>query len=62
MKRLHLLLTLILALPLMLAAPSPVGAAPGDLDYDIPGGHFYTQANGSPLGTSPTGYSITNEA
>ncbi|MHB1162699.1 MAG: hypothetical protein ACYC3V_20550, partial [Chloroflexota bacterium] len=60
MKKLHLLLTLVLALPLMLLA-TPASAAPGDLDYDIPGGHFFTQTNGSPLGSGPTGYAVTND-
>ncbi len=60
MRRLSLLLTLALALPLLLLASS-ASAAPGDLDYNISNGHFYTQANGSPLGTAPTGYSITND-
>lgn len=32
------------------------------LDYDIPNGHFFTQANGSPAGTEPGGYAVTNEA
>lgn len=30
-------------------------------DYQITDGHFFTQANGSPRGTSRYGYSITNE-
>lgn len=37
------------------------GASPR-LDYPIPGGHFYTQANGSQPGQSLYGYSITDEA
>ncbi|MFN8535260.1 MAG: cellulase family glycosylhydrolase [Dehalococcoidia bacterium] len=35
-------------------------AAQSALDYQIPGGWFYTQANGSDLGTSPKGYPLTN--
>ncbi len=31
------------------------------LDYDIPGGHFYTQTNGRAPGTHPSGYAVTNE-
>lgn len=31
------------------------------LDWDIPNGHFYTHANGFPLGTSPRGFAITDE-
>ena len=43
-------------------APVPVSSAPSrPMDYDIPGGHFFTQANGSPLGTNPSGFSVTNE-
>ncbi len=34
----------------------------GKLDYPIPNGHFYSQANGSPLGRSPYGYSITDDS
>lgn len=34
----------------------------GKLDYSISDGRFFTQANGSPLGKSPYGYSITDEA
>lgn len=31
------------------------------LDYDIPNGHFFTQANGRPEGASATGFSVTDE-
>ncbi len=31
------------------------------LDYEIPNGHFYTQANGRPLGASATGFAVTDE-
>ncbi|MGE5618305.1 MAG: hypothetical protein ACM3US_03515 [Sphingomonadaceae bacterium] len=34
----------------------------GKLDYPIANGRFFTQANGSPLGKSPYGYSITDDA
>lgn len=37
------------------------GIAPEPLDWAIPGGHFYTQANGFPPGTSPMGYSIVDD-
>jgi hypothetical protein len=30
------------------------------LDYDIPSGHFFTQANGRPLGLSATGFAVTD--
>ncbi|HVC33450.1 MAG TPA: septal ring lytic transglycosylase RlpA family protein [Chloroflexota bacterium] len=46
--------------------PSPVTSAPKPsvppLDWAIPDGHFYTQANGFPLGTSPMGYAIVDDA
>jgi hypothetical protein len=31
------------------------------LDYAIPNGHFFTQTNGHPAGTHPSGFSVTNE-
>jgi len=31
------------------------------LDYDIPNGHFFTQANGKPLGADTSGYAVTND-
>ncbi len=60
MRRLQLLFALAAALVLLTIA-APAGAAPGVLDYDIPGGHFFTQTNGQPLGTSQAGFAITNE-
>ncbi|MHB1162389.1 MAG: hypothetical protein ACYC3V_18965, partial [Chloroflexota bacterium] len=60
MRKLRLLFVLGLTLAL-LALAAPAGAAPGVLDYDIPGGHFFTQTNGSPLGSGPTGYAVTND-
>lgn len=36
--------------------------AVGPLDFDIPNGHFYTQANGSPAGTDTLGYAVTNDS
>ena len=67
LKRTQLFLAMALAISLLLGiAPSaaqPAGASPAGqalLDYDIPGGHFFTQANGLPLGASPLGYSVTN--
>lgn len=47
------------ALVVPLLRPEPA-AAQAQLDYQIPGGWFYTQANGSDLGTSPKGYAVTN--
>lgn len=39
--------------------PTPAPAAPR-LDWDVPAGHFYTQASGYPLAGSPLGYAITD--
>jgi hypothetical protein len=47
------------ALVAPLVRPEPA-AAQAALDYQIPGGWFFTQANGSDLGTSPKGYAVTN--
>ncbi|MHB1162897.1 MAG: hypothetical protein ACYC3V_21565, partial [Chloroflexota bacterium] len=30
-------------------------------DYDIPGGHFFTQTNGRPLGANSSGFAVTDE-
>ena len=37
------------------------GRYSGTLDYDIPQGHFFTQANGAPLGTSSKGFSVVDD-
>lgn len=42
-------------------APAPTRAALV-LDYEIPGGRFYTQGNGYPAGTSPKGFSLVDNA
>jgi hypothetical protein len=58
--------------PVAAAAPTAVAAVQvnrdakpvsvlGVADWDIPGGHFYTQTNGMPTLTSPTGYGVTNQ-
>ena len=45
-----------------LTMPRSVAANPSrGLDYDIPGGHFFTQANGRPLGASASGFAVTDE-
>lgn len=47
-----------------LAAPAPGTAsstAPAPRDWAVPGGHFFTQGNGFPLGTSPMGYAIVDD-
>ncbi|MCL4459323.1 MAG: septal ring lytic transglycosylase RlpA family protein [Chloroflexi bacterium] len=54
------LATIVVAVPLS----GSEAASPEDearLDYAMPGGHFFTQANGFPPGTSPKGYRITDE-
>ncbi|HEX9016139.1 MAG TPA: hypothetical protein VF960_09110, partial [Chloroflexota bacterium] len=52
----------LLSLALSVASSiSPVAAADSPLDYDVAGGHFYTQTNGSPLGSASSGYSVTND-
>ena len=38
-----------------LVLPSAALAAAPTLDWPVPGGRFYTQANGFPLGASPMG-------
>ena len=42
-------------------ASSAVSATVAELDYPTTNGHFYTQANGHPLGTNASGFEITNE-
>lgn len=37
------------------------GRHSGALDYDIPRGHFYTQANGEPPGKSSKGYAVVDD-
>lgn len=58
MRRIGGLLALILVLSALPMATGPVTAAAPD--FDIPGGHFFTQANGQG-GEGGTGYSITDE-
>lgn len=43
----------------LIPAPEPA-AAVAVLDYEIPGGRFYTQANGYPAGASPKGFSVVD--
>ncbi|HEU5434445.1 MAG TPA: hypothetical protein VFU81_22420, partial [Thermomicrobiales bacterium] len=38
----------------------PAATAPA-LDYGLPDGHFFTQANGSPLGKSATGFLLADD-
>ena len=44
----------------MLASAVPGPAKAAALDWDIPGGHYFTQTNGQPQGTSQAGFSVTN--
>lgn len=39
----------------------PASSNPSALDFDVPNGHFYTQANGQPPGASQAGFAITND-
>lgn len=41
-----------------LASPTPVRLTVAD--WDVPGGHFFTQTNGQPALTSATGFAVTN--
>ncbi len=59
MRKVAVLLVAAVALALLAGLPLAAGAQSA-LDYDIPGGHFFTQTNGQPQGTSPTGFSVTN--
>ncbi|MCL4465540.1 MAG: cellulase family glycosylhydrolase [Chloroflexi bacterium] len=58
-RRLSLVLALIMVLSMVLAA-LPMGASAAALDWDITNGHYFTQTNGQPEGTSQAGYSVTN--
>lgn len=42
--------------------PAPAAAAAPLLDWAIPNGHFYTETNGFPSGTSPMGFAVTNDS
>jgi hypothetical protein len=46
------------ATPALADAPTTSAAA---LDYAVPDGHFFTQANGAPLGKSPTGFLLADD-
>ena len=47
------------AAPLVMSAETALAQVP--LDFDVPNGHFFTQANGRTLGTTTSGYYITND-
>jgi hypothetical protein len=40
--------------------PSAAAVLSRPPDYDVPGGHFFTQANGRPAGEDVSGYAVTN--
>ncbi|HEV7216401.1 MAG TPA: hypothetical protein VGP33_14885, partial [Chloroflexota bacterium] len=43
------------------AGADAIGASAPALDYAVPDGRFFTQANGAPLGKSPRGYLLAND-
>lgn len=65
-----LVMILVTFSPPSLAGAASVPSAPATkastkalpLDWAIPGGHFYTEANGFPVGTSPMGYPVVDDA
>jgi len=61
MKRLVVVILATLLVYVWSIAPTMQNAQAQPLDYDIPGGHFFTQTNNFPPGTNPSGYSVTNE-
>ncbi|MDA8217239.1 MAG: hypothetical protein M0Z94_06425 [Dehalococcoidales bacterium] len=60
MRKVWLLLAGAIVVALLAGTPLYGLAQAAPLDYDIPNGHFFTQTNGQPAGTSPAGYSVTN--
>ena len=58
MKRVCGLLALVMVLAALPLSSGPLSAQ--EPDFDITGGHFYTQANGQG-GAGGTGYSITDD-
>lgn len=60
MRKLNLLLAVLIVAAMLAATPvfgQTQSTAP---DFDIAGGHFFTQTNGQPTGTSQAGYAVTN--
>jgi len=53
----------VLPLPAQAAADKSDPTAPQTiaLDFDVPGGHFFTEANGAPLGKSSTGFQLGDD-
>ncbi|MHB1134778.1 MAG: cellulase family glycosylhydrolase [Chloroflexota bacterium] len=58
-RGLNVILVLAVLLSLLASTVSPA-AAQTALDWDIPGGHYFTQTNGQAAGASQAGYSVTN--
>ncbi|MBI4322474.1 MAG: hypothetical protein HY675_28610 [Chloroflexi bacterium] len=46
---------------MLLSTAAALAESPLPVEWDIPKGHFYTQANGFPVGSSPSGFSITDD-
>lgn len=53
--------TLIGLLPIGPVLASETNQPTKQLNWPTPSGHFFTQANGFPLGSSPKGYSVTDD-
>ncbi|MHB1132245.1 MAG: hypothetical protein ACYC4L_07615 [Chloroflexota bacterium] len=60
MRKLNLLLAIIFVAAMLAATPALGQTQAVTQDFDIPGGHFFTQTNGQPVGASQAGYSVTN--
>src|SRR5262249_6482030 len=56
-----LVLVALLSVLASLAPPAPPAVAQAALDYDVPSGHFYTQARGQ-SGASGRGFAVTDES
>ena len=59
MRRTYLLILVCLAALLLPLRPNLARAAGLAVDYAVPGGHFYSQANGQG-GAGDSGYAVTN--
>ncbi len=55
------LLAVVMVLTTFLAALPTDTAQAAALDWDIPNGHYFTQTNGQPEGTSEAGFSVTDK-
>ena len=59
-RGLSLALALAVVLSMLAAALPVMPTSAAALDWDIPGGRYFTQTNGQPQGTSLSGFSVTN--